>query len=243
MRQMQDEVDRWFGRMGFDRGWTSPSTWLSRAGEQMGDWMPAIDAFQRGNEFVIRADVPGMTRTDLSVEIGDEAVTIRGERKHEQNEDREGVFWSERSYGSFSRVVPLPPGAISDSAKATFTNGVLEVVVQSPSQDASRRQEDRYFGTRRTDAQGEILGRRRRGRFDCIDDGRRIGRRLLPHRPATRYRTPVAPASGGGGGSVFAAASRRRNSRSTRLGVLALGFHPRRSTVSSICCRPKASAS
>jgi HSP20 family protein len=138
MRQMQDEVDRWFGRMGLDRGWTSPSNWLSRAGEQMGDWMPAIDAFQRGNEFVIRADVPGMARTDLSVEIGDDAVTIRGERKHEQNEDREGVFWSERSYGSFSRVVPLPPGAISDSAKATFTNGVLEIVVPSPSQDARR---------------------------------------------------------------------------------------------------------
>jgi HSP20 family protein len=138
MRQMQDEVDRWFGRMGLDRGWTSPSTWLSRAGEQVGDWMPAIDAFQRGNEFVIRADVPGMARTDLSVEIGDEVLTLRGERKHEYNEDREGVFWSERSHGSFSRVVPLPPGAMSDSAKATFTNGVLEVIVQAPSQDARR---------------------------------------------------------------------------------------------------------
>ena len=94
--------------------------------------------FNAGNEFVIRADVPGMARTDLSVEIGDEALTIQGERKHEEREEKEGAFWSERSYGSFSRVVPLPPGAISESAKATFTNGVLEVVVQSPSQDARR---------------------------------------------------------------------------------------------------------
>jgi len=138
MRQMQDEVDRWFGRLGSERGWTSPSAWFARAGEHAGDWMPAIDAFQRGNEFVIRADVPGLARTDLSVEIGDDAVTIGGERKHEEREERDGVFWSERSYGSFSRVVPLPPGAISDSAKATFTNGVLEVVVQAPSQDARR---------------------------------------------------------------------------------------------------------
>jgi HSP20 family protein len=138
MRQMQDEVDRWFGRFGIDRGWTSPSAWLTRAGEQAGDWMPAIDAFQRGNEFVIRVDVPGLTRQDLSVEIGDDAVTIRGERKHEERDEREGVFWSERSYGSFSRVVPLPPGAISESAKATFTNGVLEVIMQAPSQDARR---------------------------------------------------------------------------------------------------------
>jgi HSP20 family protein len=100
--------------------------------------MPAIDAFQRGSEFIIRADVPGMTRTDLTVEIGDDTITIRGERKHEEQEEKEGVFWSERSYGTFSRVVPLPPGAISDSAKATFNNGVLEVVVQSPSQEARR---------------------------------------------------------------------------------------------------------
>jgi HSP20 family protein len=138
IRQMQDEVDRWFSRFGFDRNWTSPDSWLSRARETTGDWMLAVDAFQRGNEFVIRADVPGMTRNDLSVEIGDEAVTVRGERKQEQNEDREGVFWSERSYGSFMRVVPLPPGAISDSAKATFNNGVLEIVVQAPSQEARR---------------------------------------------------------------------------------------------------------
>jgi HSP20 family protein len=138
IRQMQDEVDRWFNRFGIDSGWTSPSAWLSRTGEQIGDWTPAIDAFQRGNEFVIRADVPGMARHDLSVEVGDDAVTIHGERKHEDREERDGAFWSERSYGSFYRVVPLPSGAISDSAKATFNNGVLEVVVQAPSQETRR---------------------------------------------------------------------------------------------------------
>lgn len=138
MRQMQDEIDHWFGRFGFDRGWMSPSSWFSGAAQQAGDWMPAIDAFQRGNDFVIRADVPGMARHDLSVEIGDDAVTIRGERKHEEHEERDGMYWSERSHGSFCRVVPLPPGAISDSAKATFNNGVLEVVLQAPSQEARR---------------------------------------------------------------------------------------------------------
>jgi len=136
MRQMQGEIDHWFDRYGVDRGW-APSNWFSGAG-QSGDWMPAIDAFQRGNDFVIRADVPGMARHDVSVEVGDDAVTIRGERKHEEHEDREGMYWSERSHGSFSRVVPLPPGAISDSAKATFNNGVLEVVLQAPSREARR---------------------------------------------------------------------------------------------------------
>jgi HSP20 family protein len=135
MRQMQDEVDHWFHRMGVDRSWMSPSNWL---GGHEGEWRPAIDAFQRGNEFVIRADVPGMARHDLSVEVSDDAVTIGGERRHEAHEDREGMFWSERRHGSFCRVVPLPPGAVAGSAKATFMNGVLEVVLQAPSQETRR---------------------------------------------------------------------------------------------------------
>lgn len=131
MRQVQDEVDNWFGRMGL----TTPTAWMARATDAIGDWTPPIDAFQRGNEFVIRADVPGMTRTDLTVEAGDDSLTIRGERKHEKHE---GVLWSERSHGSFCRVVPLPAGAISDSAKASFANGVLEIVIEAPSQEARR---------------------------------------------------------------------------------------------------------
>lgn len=137
MRQMQGELDRWFGRLGWG-GQSSPSMWMSRAANQLGDWSPAIDAFQRGNEFVIRADVPGMTRNDFTVEVGDDALTIRGERKHDRQDERDGVFWSERSHGTFTRVIPLPPGAISDSAKANFHNGVLEVVLQAPSQETRR---------------------------------------------------------------------------------------------------------
>ena len=135
MRQGLDEMERWWGRM-------SPSTggrgWMSQVAQQFGDWMPAIEAFQRGDEFVIRAEVPGMTRQDLTVEAGDDSLTIRGERKHEREEDREGVFWSERNYGSFTRTIPLPPGTISDSAKATFTNGILEVVMKAPSAETRR---------------------------------------------------------------------------------------------------------
>jgi HSP20 family protein len=137
MRQGIDEMDRWFSRLSGDRSWMSPSSWMASATGQ-GDWSPAIEAFQRGNEFVVRAEVPGMTRTDLHVEAGDDSLTIRGERKQEHREDREGVFWTERSYGSFCRVIPLPPGTIADSAKATFSNGVLEVVMQAPSQEARR---------------------------------------------------------------------------------------------------------
>jgi HSP20 family protein len=121
MRQGIDEMDRWWSRL------TAP-----------GEWSPAIEAFQRGNEFVVRAEVPGMHRKDLTIEAGDDSVTIRGERRQERQEDRDGVFWTERSYGTFTRVIPLPPGAITESAKATFTNGVLEIVMQAPSSETRR---------------------------------------------------------------------------------------------------------
>jgi HSP20 family protein len=70
--------------------------------------------------------------------IADDQLTIRGERRYDHEEERDGVFRSERSYGNFCRVIPLPQGAIADSAKATFNNGVLEIVLQAPSFDVRR---------------------------------------------------------------------------------------------------------
>ena len=123
MRQGLDEMERWIGQWG---------------SSVAGDWSPAIETFQRGNDIVIRADVPGMNRQDLNVEVGDDSVTIRGERRQDKTDERDGTFRTERSYGSFTRVIPLPPGAVTESAKATFTNGVLEIVMPAPSAEARR---------------------------------------------------------------------------------------------------------
>jgi len=136
MRQMQDQLDRAFSSIWSGSGTTS--SWSADNVFGPSDWSPAIDMFQRGNDLVIRADVPGLSKDDITVDIADDQVTIRGERRYDHEEDRDGVFRSERSYGSFCRVVPLPQGAIADSAKATFNNGVLEVVVQAPSFDVRR---------------------------------------------------------------------------------------------------------
>jgi HSP20 family protein len=133
MRRMQEDIDRMFGSFGRSRGFGL------RGRESEGfDWAPAIEAFQRGNEFVVRAEVPGLSLEDLTVEIADDALTIGGERRYEQSEEREGVFHSERSYGSFCRVIALPDGAITESAQANFRDGVLEVVVQAPSRETRR---------------------------------------------------------------------------------------------------------
>lgn len=136
MRQMQDQLDRAFSSIWSGSGTTS--SWSPDNVFGPSDWAPAIDMFQRGNDLVIRADIPGLSKDDITVDIADDQVTIRGERRYDHEEERDGVFRSERSYGSFCRVVPLPQGAIADSAKANFNNGVLEVVVQAPSFDVRR---------------------------------------------------------------------------------------------------------
>jgi HSP20 family protein len=135
MRQMQDQLDRAFNGLWSGSG---TSSWTPDPVFGQSDWSPAIDVFQRGNDLVIRADVPGLTKDDITVDIADDQLTIRGERRFDHEEERDGVFRSERSYGSFCRVVPLPQGAIADSAKATFNSGVLEIVVQAPSFDVRR---------------------------------------------------------------------------------------------------------
>lgn len=133
LRRMQEDMDRLFEGFGFGRrGLLTPS------GEERVEWMPAIEAFQRGNEFVVRADVPGLSKDDLNVEVGEDTLTIRGERKYDHEEEREGVYRSERSYGSFYRAIPLQEGAVADSAKASFKDGVLEIVMQAPSQEVRR---------------------------------------------------------------------------------------------------------
>jgi HSP20 family protein len=131
MRRFQDEFDRWVGSPGASRNWVpSPDDQL--------DWAPAIDVFQRGSDLVVRADVPGISKDDIEVEVNDDSITIRGERRYEKDEEREGVYRSERSYGTFARVVSLPEGTITDSAKASFKDGVLEVVMQAPGREVKR---------------------------------------------------------------------------------------------------------
>jgi HSP20 family protein len=70
--------------------------------------------------------------------VTEDAITIQGERRHEEERKEDGFYHSERSYGSFYRSIPLPEGVITDSAKATFKDGVLEVELQAPPQEVSR---------------------------------------------------------------------------------------------------------
>jgi HSP20 family protein len=101
-------------------------------------WAPDIDVFQRGNELVVRADLPGLNPDDVVVEVSDDAITISGERQQEHEEERGGVYRLERTYGAFFRVIPLPEGAVVEQAKASFKDGVLEITVPAPPEQVSR---------------------------------------------------------------------------------------------------------
>jgi HSP20 family protein len=140
-----DEVDRIFEDFGFSRGGLAPragrglfqSPGRGAAGES-GTWAPEIEAFHRGNDLVVRADLPGLTREDVKVDVTDDRIIVQGERRREHEEEREGFYRSERSYGSFTRVIPLPEGAITDQAKASFKDGVLEITMPAPPEEVRR---------------------------------------------------------------------------------------------------------
>jgi len=134
LERFADEVDRMFGDFGF--GLARP---LGRAGlSDAITWAPQIEVSQQNNELIIRADLPGTNRDDVKVEVTEDAVTIQGERRREHEEERGGVYRSERSYGNFYRVIPLPDGAIPDQAKATFKDGVLDIRMPAPPEQVTR---------------------------------------------------------------------------------------------------------
>jgi HSP20 family protein len=132
-----DEIDRMFDDVG--RRWAGIPPWRERT--TVDTWAPQIEVFQKDNELVVRADLPGMKRDDVAVEVTEDAVTIQGERRHESEEEREGLYRSERIYGSFYRMIPLPEGAITEQAKANFRDGVLEITMPVPPKSKGRRVE------------------------------------------------------------------------------------------------------
>jgi len=140
--RMAEDMDRLFedfalGRSAssslFERGFGNGSQMLQST------WAPQLETFRRGDDIVVRADLPGLKREDIDVEVEDGILTISGERTDENQENRDGYYRSERSYGQFYRSIALPEGADSDACEATFKDGVLEVTVKAPVEKQQNR--------------------------------------------------------------------------------------------------------
>ena len=97
-------------------------------------WVPAMDLAEREGQLVLRADLPGMDRDDVDVQIKDGVLTVSGERKFENESKGEGYHRVERSFGRFSRSLRLPRGVDASAVSASFDRGVLEVTVPKPAQ-------------------------------------------------------------------------------------------------------------
>jgi HSP20 family protein len=140
MNQFAEEMEHMFEDFGLGRNWFGHK--LRHGWGEMGHamWSPQVEILERGGQFIVRADLPGLTKDDVKLDITDDALTIQGERKHEHEEEREGVHRTERSYGSFYRCIPLPEGIKIDEAKANFRDGVLEITIPSPQREARHRQ-------------------------------------------------------------------------------------------------------
>ena len=111
------------------------------AGAVMRRWSPAMDLVETEDNYVLRADLPGVSEGDVKIELDDNVLTISGERKSAHKEAKEGYYRVERAYGSFSRTLKLPEGVDADSISASFDRGVLEVKVPKPEQRKPRRVE------------------------------------------------------------------------------------------------------
>ncbi|MCM3903881.1 MAG: Hsp20/alpha crystallin family protein [Pyrinomonadaceae bacterium] len=141
MRRFSEDMDRLFGDFGLGRGLASGFAGeFGRLADLEGSmWSPQVEAFERDGKLIIRADLPGLTKDDINVDITDDAIKIRGERRQETEENEEGYYRSERSYGSFYRQIPLPSGVNGEEANATFRNGVLEITMPAPARQPNSR--------------------------------------------------------------------------------------------------------
>lgn len=99
--------------------------------------MPAIEMEDRGNEFIIRAMIPGMNKDNVEVIVDEDRIIIKGEYKQEKKTEESNIIYSEISYGAFERVIPLPELVRAEEAKARFEDGIL--VITLPKHRETRR--------------------------------------------------------------------------------------------------------
>jgi HSP20 family protein len=133
MRRMFEDMDRLFGDFGFSTGF--PAAGFS----DRALWSPDLEVFEREDQLIVRADLPGLSKEDLDLELRDDTLVIRGQRKQQHEETRDGYAYSERSYGSFAREVAIPRGISPEQVDASFENGVLELKMKLPEQSRAQR--------------------------------------------------------------------------------------------------------
>ncbi len=105
----------------------------------LGSWYPAVDIFDNDNEIALKAELPGLKKEDIDIHVEDNLLTLRGERKREEEVKEKGYFRSERAYGTFSRSFTLPATVAADKISANYKDGILSVTLPK-AEEAKPRQ-------------------------------------------------------------------------------------------------------
>ena len=114
-------------------------SWLQRMRMPvMEEVTPTVDIFEEGDEFVVKAEIPGINKEDISVDITDSTVVISGQKKKEEKVEEKNYYRMERSFGSFSRSLRMPAEVQTDKAKAKFKDGILEIRVPKTEEAKSK---------------------------------------------------------------------------------------------------------
>ena len=125
------DYEGWFDRMVEDL-WRRPFPslfrperwWPSEAGIIR---MPTVDVYEEKDEVIVKAELPGLSKEDVSVQVADSTLTIKGEKKREEEIKEADYYRCERSFGEFTRTLDLPADVKADQVKASFKNGILEI--------------------------------------------------------------------------------------------------------------------
>lgn len=122
LANLRDEMDRFF-----DRFWETKLTPFSFGSEMTGDWLPALNVTEEGDQIVVEAEVPGVDPKDIEVTVHEDMLTIKGKKEETTEQKEKSFFHSERRFGSFARRVRLPDVVDEDHVKATSADGVLRI--------------------------------------------------------------------------------------------------------------------
>ena len=131
---LRREVERLFDDFGRGLGWSPFRSSMSRLEPYWGRevaWAsaPVVDVAEREKDYEITAELPGMEEKDIEVNVSDDVLTIKGEKKEEKEEKKKDYYLSERRYGSFQRSFRVPDGVDASKIEANFKNGVLTVTL------------------------------------------------------------------------------------------------------------------
>lgn len=130
LSDLREEIDRLF---------ESPLSELARTSQLLSGWTPALDVYENKDNFVVKAELPGMKKEEIEVSLHDGCLSISGERKTESKREDAEVYRAERFFGRFQRTVTLPSTVAADKVQAAYKDGVLTITLPKTEEAKPKR--------------------------------------------------------------------------------------------------------